>query len=450
MLRLIASLIKTQSIRATEDAVVSEKSAGVLTGLARAGQDGARATARYYAGAGKEEKRLVKASFFTGITSGVLWYVLIYYWAALEFTSEQIGIMGGVGSAVAITTYLFGGYLADRLGRKKLFLVGLVCTAAGLIIFLSPKDLVVYTIAFGLTSLGGSLQWPALTSLLAAKASPSDMKYLYGMQMFVNQIGLTIATFLGIFGPQHLKDLLDSTLAQGYTVVFIGTAICAFVPIIYVLRVTESERSTEKLRVHFDKRMQKILFMYCFQNALIGFGAALVIPWLPVIFNKAMGASDSWVSMILTVSNIVIAAGWFVVPWFARFRGSVALITVCQIASVVPMILIPYSPTLIIVALLYTSRSFLMLVPSPVLNAYVMNIVSEKIRASFLSMTQLAWQIAYAGAYVIAGYLWANDYSKVEPFFYAGALYVVASLIFYAYFRHVREAEGIHSETIPT
>ena len=397
----------------------------------------------YYRGAGKEEKRLVTASFYTGVTSGVLWYVLIYYWASIGFTSEQIGLMGGTGSTVGIMTYLFGGYLADSLGRKKLFLVGVLSTATGLVLFLTEKNLAVFTVAYGLTSLGGSLQWPSLTSLIAAKAPPSKMKYLYGVQMFVNQIGLTIATFLGIFGPPYLHEALGAKLSTGYTLVFLVTAVCAFVPVVYVLRVTETERTTQKLRVHFDGRMRRILFVYSFQNALIGFGAALVIPWFPVIFKKGLGATDGWVAGIITISNAVIAVGWFIVPWFANLKGSVALIAGCQIASVVPMVLIPYSPALVIVAVLYTARSFLMLVPSPVLNAYVMNIVSEQIRASFLSLSQLAWQIAFAGAYAIAGYFWANDYAKVEPFFAAGALYVVASLIFFAYFKNIKEAEDM-------
>ena len=415
----------------------------MIAGFARASQNGAKATAAYYGSAGKEEKKLIKASFYTGITSGILWYVLIYYWASLDFTSEQIGIMGGTGQTVGVVTYLFGGYLADRLGRKKLFLVGLVITTAGMVLFLTEKSLAVFTVAYCLTSLGGSLEWPSLTTMMAGKTSASNMKYMYGAQMFVNQIGLTIATFLGIFGPPFLKDSLDVVLSTGYFYVFVGTAICSIVPVIYVMGVTETERRPERLRVHLDKRMQKILFVYCFQNALIGFGAALVIPWLPVIFNKGMGASDNWVAAIVTLSNVVIAIGWFMVPWFARFRGSVALIAVCQIASVVPMVLIPFSPLLIIVAVLYTARSFLMLVPSPVLNAYLMNIAPEQIRASFLSISQLAWGVAFSAAYFLAGYMWSNDYSKVEPFLWAGAMYVIASLIFYFYFRNVRETEDI-------
>lgn len=429
-----------------EGITLNGKPAGRLVDFAREGQEGARATAAYYAGSGKEERNLIKASFFTGITGGILWYVLIYYWAARGFSSEEIGLMGGIGSSVGVITYLFGGYLADVLGRKKLFLVGILSTATGLLLFLTEKNITVFTVAYGMTSLGGSLQWPSLTTLLAAKASSANMKYLYGIQGFVNQIGLTIATFLGIFGPPFLERTYGTALSTGFVYVFLATAIFAFVPILFVYKVTETKKKPEKLSLHFDRRMRRILLMYCFQNALIGAGAGLVIPWFPVIFKQGLGASDNWVASIITLSNAVIAVGWFVVPKFADLKGSVTLIAVCQIASCVPMILIPYSPALLIVALLYTSRSFLMLVPSPVLNAYMMNICSEEIRASFLSLSQLAWQVAFAGSYAIAGYLWANNYSKVEPFFYAVAFYIVASLIFFAYFKGVKENEGAPTE----
>jgi PPP family 3-phenylpropionic acid transporter len=426
--------------------VLTEKSSGPFTLFARTSQDGARATAKYYSGSGKEERWLVKASFFTGVTGGVLWYVLIYYWAALGFSSKDIGFMGGLGSAVGVVTYIFGGYLADAFGRKKLFLVGLVAEAIGCAMFITEKNLGIFTLGFSLTNLGGSLIWPSLMALMAAKTTASNMKYFYGVQGFVNQIGLTIATFLGIFGPPLLERDFGMKLSQGYGYVFLITALCAIIPIIYVLKVKEPKRKPEKLTIHFNQRMRSRLYVYCFQNALIGAGAGFVIPWLPVIFNKGMGASDSWVAGIITLSNVVIAVGWFVVPIFAGFRGSVTLITVCQLASCIPLLLIPYSPILLLIALLYTVRSFLMLVPTPVLNAYVMNIVSEQIRASFLAISQLTWQIAFSSTYFIAGFLWANDYTKKEPFYIAAAFYIVASLIFFAYFKNVEESHDVPAD----
>ncbi len=420
---------------------MSDRSLWGLSGITRAGQDGARATAKFYSRTGKDERRLVKASFYAGVTGGILWYVLIYYWGALGFRSEEIGYMGGIGSGVAVIAYLVGGYMADRLGRKRLLLVGLVSTAAGLTLFLSERDLVVFTVAYSLTSLGGSFAWPSLMALMATKTAQSDMKFFYGIQGFVNQIGLTIATFLGIFGPPFLDDGYGIDLTTGFRYVFIATAVCAFVPILYVMRVTEPRTPSESLVVRMDRRTARHLTVYCVQNAMIGAGAALVIPWFPLIFKDGMGASDAWVAMIITLSNAVIAVGWFVVPKFAELRGSVALIAACQVASVAFMLAIPYSPALIGVAFLYTMRSFLMLVPQPVLNAYLMSIASERIRASFLAISQVAWQMAFASSYAIAGQLWSSDYSKVLPFYIGGALYVLATLVFYLYFRNVGESD---------
>jgi len=107
---------------------------------------------------------------------------------------------------------------------------------------------------------------------------------------------------------------------------------------------------------------------------------------------------------------------------------------------------------LIGVAILYIMRSFLMLVPQPVLNAYVMNICTEEIRASFLAVSQLAWQLGFSAAYAMAGTYWADDYSQVGPFWIGGILYVVATLIFYLYFRKVSEfapAKGAPTKAVP-
>lgn len=84
-----------------------------------------------------------------------------------------------------------------------------------------------------------------------------------------------------------------------------------------------------------------------------------------------------------------------------------------------------------------------MLIPTPVLNAYIMNIVTEEIRASFWAISQLAWTVAFSAGYAVSGFMWADDYSKVEPFIYCSVLYAVATLIFYFYFRGVAEPKDL-------
>lgn len=410
-----------------------------LRGLADTSKQAAKETFRFYATSGKDERRLVTASLFMGITGGITWYVVALYWDALGFTSEEIGLIGGVGAGVGVVSLLFSGLLADLFGRRLLLLVGLLGNTIALFLYLSEKNLLIFMAASSLNNFSSSLVTPSLAALMASKASPSKLKFFFGLQSFSNQIGVTLASATGIFFPGFMLANYGLDLSQGYWYVFLVAAACTLFPIAFVLMVSETRKPAEHFMLSFDRRMAEMLVVYSAQNALIGFGAALVIPWLPLVLQNGMGATSNELSAMVLASNLVIAIGWFVVPKFAEFKGAVTLISVSQLVSVAFLIGIPYSPILLVAAILFVARGFLMLVPSPVLNAYIMNIVNERIRSTFIAISQLAWTLAYSLAYVVAGYLWANDYSKVESFYYCGAFYVAGTLIFFWYFRKVKE-----------
>jgi MFS family permease len=338
-----------------------------------------------------------------------------------------------------VLTYLFGGFLADKFGRKKLFMIGLTATVAGLAMLSAGADVIVFTIGYSLANLGSSLSWPSLRVLMSTKTGPSQLKLLYSVQAFVNQIGLILGSFTGILLPSVMEDY-GVVLSTGYRYIFLGALVAAVVPLWYVLKVSENRRKSEKLSLKMDVRTRRNLIVFCAQNALIGAGAALVIPWLPIIFGEGMGASGIQISLIILISNLTIALGWLVISKFAEMRGSVAVIAVCQIASVAPLLAIPFSPFLSVLAVLYTARSLLMLVPNPILYAYIMNIVSEEIRATFLALSELAWQLAFTAFYAISGIIWSDNYSQVAPFIYGSVFFIAGTLTFFLYFRNVKEA----------
>ncbi len=413
---------------------------GTVKGLAQTGQESAGESFRYYSSSSHDERRIIQASFFMGILSGVTWYVIALYWDALGFTSEEIGLIGGIGSAVGIVSLLFTGFLADIFGRKNLLLIGLFFSTVGAALFLLEPNLVLFIVAEGLISLGSSMVQPSIVALMADKAAPTRLKFFYGFQGFSSQIAITVASATGIFFPGLFLDEFGLELTSGYWLVILAAVLCNILPIFYMLKVSEVKRSGEKLRLSFDRTASMRLFMYSFQNLLIGIGAGFVIPWLPLVFQEGMGATSVQLTLMVMASNIAVAIGWFVIPKFAEARGSVALITAFQIASVAFLLAIPYSAfSLLLVAVLFTTRGLLMLIPTPILNAYVMNIVSEEIRASFWAISSLAWTVGYSVAFAVSGYVWANDYSRVEPFYFTAAAYIAGSLVFYLYFKRVAE-----------
>ncbi|HUV62212.1 MAG TPA: MFS transporter [Thermoplasmata archaeon] len=415
--------------------------ARAIGNLVRAGSDGARETFGYYSKSGKDERRLIGASFFMGAVAAAYWYILILYLDALEFGSVEIGLILGIGSIVGIVSLLFSGVLADRFGRKKLLILGLAGDVIGLALFLSEKNFAIFVLASSVANFSASIISPSLMALLAGKTTTSRVKYLFGLQSFSNQMGMTIAALAGMFLPSLIA--VDASTAYWY--VIFATVIIGVAPVI-LTAFTKDERDDGSDAItfrgivrSFDSRVKKIFVMYSIQNVFIGLGAGILIPWFPLIFKEGMAASDTELAIIFALSNLAIAFGWFIVPKFAEFRGSVILVTVCQFASIAVMMAIPYAPFLALAAVFYVLRNLLMLVPIPVLNAYLMNIVPANIRATFLALTAIAWTIPFAIAESVSGYLWADDYTRVLPFFICCVLYVVATLIFYLYFRNISE-----------
>ena len=376
-----------------------------------------------------------------GIVAAAYWYILILYLNALEFGSVEIGLILGIGAVFGIVSLTISGVLADRFGRKRLLMLGLAGDAIGLALFLSEKDFVVFVAASSIANFSASIIQPSLMALLAGKTTVSRVKYLFGLQSFSNQIGMTIAALVGMYLPGQV-DIDPSTV---YWYVIGATAVLGIAPIVLTAftkdeRVANPEKRTIRGIVRaFDARVRKILVVFSLQYALLGMGAGILVPWFPLIFKEGMAATDTQLAIIFALSNLAVAFGWFVVPKFAEFRGSVMLITVCQLASIGVMLAIPYAPFLALAAVFYIVRNLLMLVPIPVLNAYIINIVPENIRATFMALSWIAWTIPFAIAEGISGYLWADDYTRVLPFFICAVLYIAGTLVFYLYFKNISE-----------
>ena len=407
----------------------------------RTGYDSAKETFGYYSKSGRDERKLVGASFFMGIVAAAYWYILILYLDALEFGSVEIGLILGIGAVVGIGSLAISGVLADRLGRKRLLMLGLAGDALGLALFLSEKNFVVFVTASSIANFSVSIIQPSLMALLAGKTTTSRVKYLFGLQSFSNQMGMTIAALVGMYLPGQVA--IDASTVYWYVIA--ATAMLGAAPIVLTAFTKDERKGSPEARSFrgimrsFDSRVKKIMLMFSIQYALIGLGAGILVPWFPLIFKEGMAATDTQLAIIFALSNLAVAFGWFVVPKFAEYKGSVMLVTVCQLASIAVMLAIPYAPFLALATVFYVVRNLLMLVPIPVLNAYIINIVPENIRATFMALTTIAWTVPFAVAEGISGYLWADDYGRVLPFFLCGILYVAGTLVFYFYFRKISE-----------
>ncbi|GHH75193.1 MFS transporter [Streptomyces sulfonofaciens] len=92
---------------------------------------------------------------------------------------------------------LLGGALGDRLGRRRVFMVGVVWFAAGSLLCGVTPDDTVLVIARALQGIGGALLTPGSLALIQASFHPDDRSRAVGLWSGLGGVGAAIGPFVG-------------------------------------------------------------------------------------------------------------------------------------------------------------------------------------------------------------------------------------------------------------
>ncbi|WP_212911047.1 MFS transporter [Streptomyces sp. TS71-3] len=92
---------------------------------------------------------------------------------------------------------LLGGALGDHLGRRRIFVVGVVWFAAGSLLCGVTPDDVVLVLARALQGIGGALLTPGSLALIQASFHPDDRSRAVGLWSGLGGVGAAIGPFVG-------------------------------------------------------------------------------------------------------------------------------------------------------------------------------------------------------------------------------------------------------------
>lgn len=121
------------------------------------------------------------------------------------FGKDVAGVLLMVPPLLGMVSNLFGGYLADKVGRKPTLLLSL-CTSSlmfGLFAF-SPSPLVDYFAFIGI-GIASSLYWPASSAMVADLTTEEDRRLVFATFYTAMNIGVVAGPVLGSFFFVHYR-----------------------------------------------------------------------------------------------------------------------------------------------------------------------------------------------------------------------------------------------------
>lgn len=184
---------------------------------------------------------LLMATAFIDLLGGFLIFPFfsLYFTEKFSVSLASVGLIYGIWAISGIVGNTIGGALADRAGRKRMFIAGLVLSALSTLALAFATDFFwVYVIA-ALGGLFSSLGGPAQQAMVADVLPKEQYSDGYGMLRVVANIAFAIGPAIG--------GLLASV---SFTLLFFIDAVTSILAALFVtrfLKETQSAESSEKV-----------------------------------------------------------------------------------------------------------------------------------------------------------------------------------------------------------
>ena len=378
---------------------------------------------------------------------GFLSVVLVLYLAELGFSEGRIGLL--------LTLTLVGDALislwitlhADRLGRKRMLVLGAALMVVAGVPFALSGDFTVLVLAatFGVISPSGNEVGPFLAIEQAALSQvlPEDRRTgVFAWYHLAGAFATALGALAGGWAAQGLQASGLAPVASYRALVFAYAAVGLILAALFArmsgaIEAPPSAAVTGRLGLHGSKgvvlRLSALFSLDAFAGGFVI--QSLVAYW----FHRRFGVAPGLLGTIFFAANILAGlSALYAVP-LARRIGLIRTMVYTHVPSNVLLILVPLMPNLPLAIGVLLLRFSISQMDVPTRQAYTMQVVAPDERSAAAGLTGIARTTGAAISPVLAGPLLAVPALAGLPFFIAGGLKLLYDLLLY---RSFKSSEG--------
>jgi MFS family permease len=387
---------------------------------------------------------------------GSLSVILVFYLVGLGLTEAQAGLVLTLTLVGDVVVSLYLTTRADRIGRRRMLIVGSILMAAAGLAFACTSNLLFLVVAgtIGVISPSGhevgpflSIEQAALSHIVPAAARTEVFAWY--------TLAGSLATALGALCGGGLTEALQNTAmthVQSYrAVVFLYAALGAALAFLF-LRLSASVEvspvlngpvaSSSVANIFGIARSRNVVLKLSGLFALDSFAGGFVVQsfaayWFYLRFGvqpAALGAIFFWANVFAGISALLASR-------LAARIGLIRTMVVTHLPSNILLILVPLMPSLPLAVLLLLLRFSISQMDVPTRQSYTMAVVPVEERSAAGGFTGVARTTGAAISPLLAGFLFARPSLISAPFFIAGTLKIIYDLLLYFSFQKLRPPE---------
>jgi MFS family permease len=326
--------------------------------------------------------------------------------------------LGIINAAPWMAGLLFSlplGALSNRMGRKNAMLAGMsldFLMRAFQVLVQSPELLIFVSFLEGI---GYTLLIVSQAPFLMAASNEKNRSLLFSLNFGL----LTISSAIGALFAGQLPAILGARLnipAESSTAIGAVLLISLFLGTFSlwpVFRIDEKEihdTETRGQKSNILATLKKSLVWKIFlPNLLLGFGAAILIPYMNVYFTEKFLLSAGSLGLLFSIAALLTGIGSIAGPLIAQKMGSkIKAVVLTQGTSLGFLALLGFTPLTWVAEAAYLVRGTLMNMASPLFTAFSMEVSDPSDQGAVSSMLNISWMVGWAVGPVISGVVQQN------------------------------------------
>ena len=380
---------------------------------------------------------------------GSLSVVLVFYLIALGLSESQTGLLLTVTLAGDVAVSLYLTTRADRIGRRRMLIVGAILMAGAGLAFACTKNLLLLIIAgtIGVISPSGNEVGPFLSIEQAALSHVVSQRSRTEVFAWYALTG-SVATAMGaLFGGTVAHALQRSTLTpvETYRVVVVLYAVLGVMLAYSFTRLSPAtevslpqERSALPGTIgsffgigHSHRVVMKLSSLFALDSFAGGF---VVQSFAAYWFYRRFGVNPGTLGVIFFWANIFAGISALLASRLASRLGLVNTMVFTHLPSNILLILVPLMPNLKLAVLVLLVRFSISQMDVPTRQSYTMAVVRAEERSAAAGITGVARTTGAAISPLFVGLMFARPSWINVPFFTAGILKIVYDLLLYKAF----------------
>jgi MFS family permease len=386
---------------------------------------------------------------------GALSVILVFYLVSLGLTEAQVGILLTLTLAGDIAISLLLTTRADRIGRRRMLIVGAILMAAAGVAFASTKNLIFLIIAgtIGIISPSGhevgpflSIEQAALSHVVPARSRTEVFAWYtlagsaataLGALCGGAAAGIVQKAFLSTSDSYRVVVLLYAAL--GVALAFLFTRLSSSTEVESSAAEGNGVSARDFLGVG---RSRAIVLKLSSLFALDSFGGGFVVQSFAAYwFYLRFGVPAVKLGLIFFWANVLAGISALLASRLATRIGLVRTMVVTHLPSNVLLILVPLMPTLGLAVLVLLVRFSISQMDVPTRQSYTMAVVRPEERSAAGGIAGVARTAGAAISPIFAGFLFSRPALIDIPFFIAGTLKIAYDLVLYREFAAIRPPE---------